>query len=180
MDGDERSTDRAESDMTPMIDAVFLLIIFFLCIDFRVLEAKVPAYLPTGSGSSASAAQPQEQLVVRVLCENFGTRVPRYPGRVPSTEPGREEPFTLLGHRIFWTVEAQRVNSISDLERTLTRIAEDESLRIADDSSPGERKLLPVVLEPQDGATYGDVAATLDVIRHAEFDEVRFGSTRMD
>ena len=38
--------EEAEGDMTPMIDAVFLLIIFFLCIDFKTLEAKLPAYLP--------------------------------------------------------------------------------------------------------------------------------------
>ena len=39
----EEVSKEAEMDMTPMIDVVFLLIIFFLCIDFRVLEAKLPA-----------------------------------------------------------------------------------------------------------------------------------------
>ena len=46
-------------DMTPMIDVVFLLIIFFLCIDFKILEAKLPAYLPKDKGS-----QPEEELLV--------------------------------------------------------------------------------------------------------------------
>ena len=30
--------EEAKSDMTPMIDVVFLMIIFFVCIDFKVLE----------------------------------------------------------------------------------------------------------------------------------------------
>ena len=55
----------AEVDMTPMIDVVFLMIIFFLCIDFRVLEAKLPAFLPRDRGGSLTA-DPIEQLSVRV------------------------------------------------------------------------------------------------------------------
>ena len=56
-----------EQDMTPMIDVVFLLIIFFLCIDFRVLEAKLPAYLPR-HGSGAEATAPVQRLHVGILC----------------------------------------------------------------------------------------------------------------
>ena len=49
-----------EMDMTPMIDVVFLMIIFFICIDFKVLESKLPAYMPKDKGSSPTVAPPQQ------------------------------------------------------------------------------------------------------------------------
>ena len=59
-----------------MIDVVFLLIIFFLCIEFRVLEAKLPAYLPKDKGSQSTQVEPMEQLSVGIYVESKGT--PKY------------------------------------------------------------------------------------------------------
>ena len=39
--------EEQKGDMTPMIDVVFLLIVFFLCIEFKVLESRLDAFLPT-------------------------------------------------------------------------------------------------------------------------------------
>ncbi len=55
--------EEAEMDMTPMIDVVFLLIIFFLCIDFRILEAK----LPVPNFSAGGIATPADAALVRQL-----------------------------------------------------------------------------------------------------------------
>lgn len=52
-----RDAAKAESkmEMTPMIDVVFLLLIFFLCtIKFKILEGKIPAYLPKDVGVNAT------------------------------------------------------------------------------------------------------------------------------
>ncbi|MEO0478779.1 MAG: biopolymer transporter ExbD [Planctomycetota bacterium] len=174
----EDAEEEAEGDMTPMIDAVFLLIIFFLCIDFKVLEAKVPAYLPTDKGSAPTESEPVEQLSVRVVCENFGTKKLRYPNREAPTKPGREASYILVDHRIFWTIDAKRVDTLEELEETLKKISSDESRKVPDKDNPGQRKLMPVVIEPQEGATYGDVATTIDYVRDAEFEEISFGGSR--
>ena len=72
----------AEMDMTPMIDVVFLLIIFFLCIDFKTLEAKLPAYLPKDKGSQSFDEEPVEQLSLKIVCTNRGREVTRNPKKV--------------------------------------------------------------------------------------------------
>lgn len=177
----EDAEEEAEGDMTPMIDAVFLLIIFFLCIDFKVLEAKVPAYLPTDKGSAPTESEPVEQLSVRVVCENYGTKQDRFPNRPDVTRPDgtlKPRPFMLIDHRIFWTIDATRIDSLEELEETLKKIANDDARKVPDKDNPGVRKLMPVVIEPQENATYGDVATTIDYVRDAKFEEISFGGSR--
>ena len=45
----EESMEEQEIDLTPLIDCFLMLIIFFSCLEFKSLEAKLPAYLPTVS-----------------------------------------------------------------------------------------------------------------------------------
>lgn len=43
--------DKIEMEFTPMIDVVFLLLIFFMCtLKFKTLESKLATYLPTDKG----------------------------------------------------------------------------------------------------------------------------------
>ena len=67
----------AEMDMTPMIDVVFLLIIFFLCIEFKTLEAKLPAYLPKDRGSQSTPEEPVEQLSIKIVNQTWGQEIVR-------------------------------------------------------------------------------------------------------
>jgi biopolymer transport protein ExbD len=47
----EAAESTFEPDMTPMIDVTFNLLIFFLCnVHFKLLEGKIPAYLPRDVG----------------------------------------------------------------------------------------------------------------------------------
>ena len=153
--------------MTPMIDVVFLLIIFFLCIEFRVLEARLPAYLPKDKGSSRQPAEPQEQLRLRIVCD----------------ERGREEPrtataFRLVGHRIHFQLDARRVETLEELRQELAALARDPSRRVLDPAAPGRTKRLPVVIEPGVRVVYGDVAPCVDAVMAAGFQEVHFGGGR--
>ena len=52
-------------DMTPMIDAVFQLLIFFIvCTRFKQEERNMRADLPTDEGLSAALAVPKEQITI--------------------------------------------------------------------------------------------------------------------
>jgi biopolymer transport protein ExbD len=51
----EEATKETTMEMTPMIDVTFLLLIFFLCtIKFKILEGKIPAYLPKDVGVNST------------------------------------------------------------------------------------------------------------------------------
>ena len=79
---------RADSKMTPMIDVVFLLLIFFVCAaSFQVIEDVLPTELPS-SGTVESPQLPPEirelgQVVIRLYREG-GQTVAEVSGEVHS------------------------------------------------------------------------------------------------
>ena len=171
--------DEAKMDMTPMIDAVFLLIIFFLCIDFKVLESKLAAYLPKDKGSQNERIQPQEQLPVQIVVTQVGTKTYRnVDGHStwvdPRTDRVREAAYQLVGHQIHWNVRPRTFYDSDKMLEALKKIRNDKTTW-QKDKETGELKPLPVVIEPQVGARYGDVARTVDAVTAAEFKEINFG-----
>jgi len=56
----------AQMDMTPVIDISFLLIVFFICLPFKALEAKLAAYLPTDKGINPTNEKPPDDIKVKV------------------------------------------------------------------------------------------------------------------
>jgi biopolymer transport protein ExbD len=109
--------DRQSLDvpMTPMIDVVFQLLIFFICTaSFQMVEQLLPTSLAAASrGSSATRDQlePQlEQIVVRGDREETRTR---------------------------WTVNDRPCESLAEVERVLRAVAEiDRSLPVILDVAP--------------------------------------------
>ena len=56
-----------ESDLTPMIDVAFLMIIFFMCLPFKTLDGKLQSFLPTGRGIELDEpAQPEEIFWIKI------------------------------------------------------------------------------------------------------------------
>ena len=173
--------EEAESDMTPMIDVVFLMIIFFLCIEFKILEAKLPAYLPKDKGSQSTQVEPMEQLSIGIYVEAAGT--PTYknekkelvaPGAInPKTK--RPYRFVLNNHTVKWVVGPKPLYSIEAVTEELKRIKSDPSSMVPDPKNPGAKKLMPVVIEPHPGVYYESVARTADACNEAEFEEINFG-----
>ena len=155
----------AEMDMTPMIDVVFLLIIFFLCIDFKILEAKLPAYLPKDKGSQDFEVEPQEQLRIKIVCEDRGEEQLR---------PKRKS-YRLVGHKVHYTVGPKKVETLAELKEELTIIRDDDNRRVPDLKNLGKTKLVGVVIEPGVNVVYGDVAPCVDVIAALDFTDINFG-----
>lgn len=175
----EDAEEEAKLDMTPMIDVVFLLIIFFLCIDFKTLEAKLPAYLPTDKGSQATPEEPVEQLSLRIVVDQKGEKRTRREG-VPLINPetGRENAYMLIGHKVRYQLGPQWFDELSRVIEQLEKIKADPTKMVPDKKNPGKKKLMAVVIEPQPGATYGDVASAVDAVSAAGFEEINFGGGR--
>ncbi len=168
--------EEVKPDMTPMIDTVFLMIIFFVCIDFKILESKLPAFLPKDKGSQSTVVEPQEQLSVKIYVETPGT--PIYPegasaGAINKNN-GRPYRFKLDNHRVKWEVGPKPLYNLKDVTAELQRIAMDPTSQVPDKETGG-RKLMGCVIEAHPGAYYEDVAKTADACNEAGFKEINFG-----
>lgn len=76
----EMADEEANVDLTPMIDVVFLLIIFFMCLKFKSYENKLNSELPEDQGLSRSQPQVIEQLRIDIgLVPGTFTKVTIHP-----------------------------------------------------------------------------------------------------
>jgi len=60
---------KIEMEFTPMIDVVFLLLIFFMCtLKFKILESKLATYLPTDKGLNThfEELEPVEKIRIKL------------------------------------------------------------------------------------------------------------------
>jgi hypothetical protein len=171
--------DEVKPDMTPMVDVVFLLIVFFLCIDFKMLEAKLPAFLPRDHGSAPTHLEPEEQLVVRVHVTSPGTRVPAAATDERGVDPmtGRPARFRLAGHRVAWEVGPKRFEDLAAATTELARIATDPQNRVVDRAT-GEQRPLACIVDGLRGTCYDDVARAADACRASGFTTIEFGAGR--
>ncbi|MCK5943787.1 MAG: biopolymer transporter ExbD, partial [Planctomycetes bacterium] len=157
------SDEEQKSDMTPMIDVVFLLIVFFLCIEFKVLESRLDAFLPTDRGSAPTRVDVQEQLVVRVHVADPGTEVRPEHARAVDGRPPR---FRLVGHRVRVEVGPVACPDLDAGRRELLRLANSADSMVPDPRTGG-RKRIPLVVEGYPGTRYDDIARTADLCRAA-------------
>jgi hypothetical protein len=158
---------------------VFLMLIFFVLIDFRVLEAKLPASLPLDRGSALSLAPPRDQLLVRITALDAGQRVYAR-GNPGDVDPQTHRPFryALAGHRVRWEVGPVRADSREALLQELATAFGAQALWQPDADHPGGRKPPAIVVDPGPGTCADDVAATTDAARAAGFTEIEFAGGR--
>lgn len=154
--------DEPRIDLTPMIDVVFQLLIFFLCtLRYRTLEGRLDAFLPRDGGRAADSAR-VERLEVRVDVLAPGERrSARDPGR-PWDGTGR---FELVGRGLAYRVGPRQVTDLAALEGLL-------------DELHGRFEDRAVALVPGPGTVTQDVVAVLDRLLAAGFDEVAVSPVR--
>lgn len=59
-------SETMETDLTPMIDVAFLIIIFFMCLPFKTLDGKLQAFLPTEKGLNPTPEKPPELFFIKI------------------------------------------------------------------------------------------------------------------
>ena len=153
-----------KGDMTPMIDVVFQLLIFFmLTIEFKQLEGKLSAYLPKDVGVNAGKMeQPKEkvEIVLRVAAE--GTKL----------DPMIDKAWT--GEGPFRYGDDRRID-ISIGPKT-TRDLEEVQRRLKDLYRQDPERASTIDAYP--GTTYEDVIKVLDVVLLAGYTDVTFIGAR--
>ena len=149
-----------KGDMTPMIDVVFQLLIFFmLTIKFKVLEGKLSAYLPKDVGVNDSPAVPKDKVEIQLKIEREGSKL---------APDGSGKPWSCEGAYKYGPDRVIRYSvgpkSSQKLEEIMVRVRE---LYRADKESP-------VSIDPLPGTVYEDVIAVLDQVVQVGFTDISF------
>ena len=150
---------KIQADMTPMIDVVFQLLIFFLCnLQYRALEGRLDAFLPKDLGRASHDERARTTVEVAIVVVEPGERRdPADPERAWSGV-GRYE---LAGRRVTYRVGPRSTADLAEVARLLRELRrEDESRN--------------VVLAPRAGTVYDDVVPVLDAAIAAGYDDVTF------
>ena len=167
--GSAVETDEIKQDMTPMIDVVFQLMIFFMCtIKFKTLEGKLQAYLPKDVGVNPTPSDiklEKVDIVIKVLKE--GKKL--HPLRdAPYVPPG---PFRYGPDRqLQFQVNAMLTNDPKELAVRLRQLHEAQPERAATIDPRG--KPMPT--------TYADIVEVLNIAVLAGFNDITFKGSYED
>ena len=87
-------------EMTPMIDVVFNLLIFFLCSPFKIAEGQLDAFLPKDQSIHPPNIEKEDKIVI--FLRDSGRRIPNvFIGRFPlETSDSGKPRFDLLVERL--------------------------------------------------------------------------------
>ncbi len=156
---DMAASSDTELKMTPMIDVVFQLLIFFLVgTKFRVPEGELEAYLPRDEGPPTKKSEVIDVREIRVtlMVSQSGERNPNVPPaiRLDDTEVGSQ---TDSGTSMRW------------LERKLYLIVGTNKAML---------QKVPVIIEAEPHLAYRWVIATLDLCRKIGFHKVNFAASK--
>jgi biopolymer transport protein ExbD len=156
---DER--DRERADMTPMIDVVFQLLIFFLCtLQYRTLEGRLDLLLPKDVGSAARPAVQTEPVRVTLTVAAEGER--RDPRDLARAWSGTGR-YEFVGRELRYRVGPRGAPDLAGVRALLAELH----------ASDSERR---VTLDPGPGTLQGEVIAVLDEVVGTGFDDVVVGA----
>jgi len=162
----ELAEDKAEMEMTPMIDVTFLLLIFFMCtLKFKTLEGKLSAFLPKDVGVNQMDAEPIEKVEILMRVVKDGTKLKRTDnGTRPytSSDTGRYDWGS--DRQMEYNVGPFRTNDLDALRTKLAKVFKDRS---------GDDKV-PATIDARPKTVYEDVVKVLDQAIDAGFTDITF------
>lgn len=158
----ELQSEVVEMEMTPMIDVVFLLLIFFIVtLKFKVLEGKLTAYLPKDVGVNTSEAEPIEKVAILLRPRVEGTKLSA--DRKSVYDPTSGKRFVWGPDRVLeYSVGSTKTTNLDEIGKRLAKIFKDR-----DDGAPA-------TIDARPGTCYGDVVPLLDKAIDAGFTDITF------
>ena len=152
-----------KGDMTPMIDVVFQLLIFFmLTIEFKQLEGKLAAYLPKDVGVNAGNAEMKEKVEVELRVTAEGSKL----DPINNMPWSGEGPFRYGDDRkVDISIGPKTTRDIEEVKRRL------KDLRAQDPERPATIDAYP-------GTVYEDVIKVLDGVLLSGYTDVTFIGAR--
>ena len=156
---DAKAEARKETkmEMTPMIDVTFLLLIFFLCtIKFKILEGKIPAYLPKDVGVNATPIDKQ--------LEKIDIDVKRIDTSIDTKE---DKKWVWTENQIEIRVQGRKMKGLDEFYKIIKK---------AHENNPDAK----ATLYPNDAALYIDCVKVVNECLRARFLQITFGGTRLD
>jgi biopolymer transport protein ExbD len=183
-----------ESNMTPMIDVVFQLLIFFmLSMHFKEIEGKLLSTLPKDKGLQSSAVlQPELQEIRIVLCADSqnvagGTNRHVHDKGRHETEQSRKDPkvFKVLVEKIEMPdlyMTEHHGGKLKDNQSCYKQIASKVKELVAmTPSSRDTAKKAPVILDADTEVPYEHIIGVVNACKEVDIDNVEFvGNPRFD
>jgi len=161
----ERKLPKTSYDLplTPMIDVVFLLIIFFVSIQFKRLAGELEAHLPRTPGV-VNRIQPEDQLIDNHIWVNVRVLKVWQPNIVVDPETGKRE-VSGAAQPVVITVNQQPISDFDALQYEL-------SSRKFQLEADGKTPLVVLELDPR--LTFQNVVSTVNAAKKAKFAHISF------
>ena len=160
---EERRRVSYDLPLTPMIDVVFLLIIFFVSIEFKRITGELELLLPKYPG--AIRRLPPEEVFIDNLIR-VKVDVPETWGPRTEVDPDtREERFVPVGQPVDISIDGEPVGSYLALEATLT-------VRRQEIKETGKTPMIVLDLHPR--LRYQNVVSTINAAKRADFKSISF------
>lgn len=155
-----KELEPVKGDMTPMIDATFLLLIFFiLTLKFKVLEGRLDAALPKDMGTMNTKVEEIEKIDILMFVSDPGTLIDEL------NDSGRPNGLKHYeGRKVRYEIGTQVFRTVDDLERYLATVKDKDET--------------PVTIDPRKEIINEDVMRVLDAVIRQRFKKVSFAGTQ--
>jgi biopolymer transport protein ExbD len=151
--------EEAKMDMTPMIDVVFQLIIFFMCnIKYKTLEGRLDAYLPKDVGVNTAPATQIEKVEITIKVVEVGER--RDPKNINQPWIGKGT-YEYVGRKVSYQIGPRKTADIGEVRKVLAQLHRENP----------ERKS---TIDCRPGTIYADMIPVLDAAVDAGFTDITF------
>ncbi|MBC8369846.1 MAG: biopolymer transporter ExbD [Planctomycetes bacterium] len=164
----KKKFEEVKTDMTPMIDVTFLLLIFFIVtLKFKILEGRLDAALPKDRGTSSSESEEIEKIDILLKVAEPGELVKDEANPGLLQYEGRKIRVEVGAHKYYYF--PFDIKDPEDPLPELTAFLKDPAFDVEE---------TPVSLDARKGVVYGDIIVILDVVIREKFQKVSFAGTQ--
>lgn len=175
MTKDRDKFQEVKPDMTPMIDVVFLLLIFFIVtLKFKTLEGRLDAALPKDVGVNQSEAEEIEKIDLLIRVIKDGQLLPDPATSTKSYPEGRLR--HVVGRVLKVEMGAATFNIRTDLDADNDGIL-DDLVKLDRAMDQFDKEETPVTLDPRKNVVYGDMVGLLDLVIRQGFTKISFAGS---